>query len=73
MKDGTWASPYYVDGKVFLGNEGTNMVVFKAGKELKVLQKIDMGKNLQTPVVVVNGVLYVNTGSQLVAIAPDKK
>ena len=72
MKDGTWASPYYVDGKVYLGNEGSNMIVFKHGKEAKVLAKIDMGKNLQTPVVVVNGVLYINTGSQLFAIAPEE-
>jgi outer membrane protein assembly factor BamB len=73
MKEGTWASPYYVDGKVFLGNEGTYMVVLKHGKEKKFLGKIDMGKTLQTPVVAVNGVLYINTGSQLVAIAPEKK
>ena len=73
MKDGTWASPYYVDGKVFLGTEGGGMFVFKHGKEKKVLPKIEMERNLQTPVVAVNGVLYVNTGSQLVAIAPEKK
>jgi outer membrane protein assembly factor BamB len=73
MKSSTWASPYYCDGKVFLGNEGTNMIVFKHGREAKVLSNIDMGSNLQTPVVVANGVLYINTGSQLFAIAPEKK
>jgi outer membrane protein assembly factor BamB len=72
LKDGTWASPYYVDGRVFLGTEGGDMLVFKHGKEKKLLQKINMEKNLQLPVVVANGVLYINTGSQLFAIA-DKK
>src|SRR5262249_40206477 len=73
LKDGTWASPYYVDGKVFLGTESGNLFVFKHGKEKKKLPDIDMMKTLQLPVVAVNDVLYVNTGAQLFAIAPDKK
>src|SRR5262249_15500010 len=73
MKDGTWASPYYVDGKVFIGTEGGDVLIFEHGKVKKAPTKINMEKNLQLPVVVANGVLYVNTGAQLFAIAPDKK
>jgi outer membrane protein assembly factor BamB len=73
MKDGTWAAPFYADGKVFVGTEGGDILVFQHGKEKKLLNKIDMGKNLQNPVVVANGVLYVNTGSRLYAIAQEKK
>jgi outer membrane protein assembly factor BamB len=73
LKGVVWASPYYVDGKVFLGNEGADMFIFKAGKAKKVLPKISMSGEILVPAVAVDGVLYVNTGSQLVAIVPDKK
>lgn len=58
----TWSSPYFVDGKVYIGNEAGQVVVFKAGKEKKVLQTIQMAGD--TPMVRVtpvaaNGVLYV--------------
>ena len=43
--------------------------VFKHGKEKKLLQKINMERTLQVPVVVANGVLYINTGPKLFAIA----
>jgi outer membrane protein assembly factor BamB len=69
LKDGTWDSPYYVDGKVFLGTAG-DLHVFQAGKVLKELPKIDMETEIKVPPVAVNGVLYVNTGSKLFAIAP---
>ena len=49
------------------------MLVLQHGKEKKLLAKISMEKNLQGPVVAANGVLYINTGTQLYAIAPDKK
>jgi outer membrane protein assembly factor BamB len=68
LKDGTWDSPYYVDGKVFLGTAG-DLHVFQAGKVLKELPKIDMETEIKVPPVAVNGVLYVNTGSKLFAIA----
>jgi outer membrane protein assembly factor BamB len=73
FKDGTWASPYYVDGKVYIGTEGGDVLVFEHGKVKKGPTKVNMEKNLQLPVVVANGVLYVNTGAQLYAIAADKK
>jgi outer membrane protein assembly factor BamB len=73
LKSNVWASPYFVDSKVYLGTDAADMFVFKAGKEKKMLSKISMSGEIVVPVVAVNGVLYVNTGSQLIAIAPDKK
>ena len=32
LKDGTWNSPYYVDGKVFLGTSGGDLCIFAHGK-----------------------------------------
>jgi outer membrane protein assembly factor BamB len=68
MKAGTRASPYYVDGKVYLGTEDDEVLVFKQGKEKKLLATIDMEVPLHLPVVAVQGVLYVNTGSNLYAL-----
>jgi len=37
LKAQTWSSPYFVDGKIFLGDEHGNVTVFQPGKEKKVL------------------------------------
>jgi outer membrane protein assembly factor BamB len=63
-------SPYYVDGKVFLGTGNGYLCVFAHGKQLKEPTKIDLDDDLKLPPVAVNGVLYINTGSTLYAIAP---
>jgi outer membrane protein assembly factor BamB len=72
FQDSTWSSPYYVDGKVFLGTDTGDLLVFTHGKELKKPTKVDMDQTLKVPPVAVNGVLYVNTGVNLFAIAPAK-
>jgi outer membrane protein assembly factor BamB len=69
FQDNTWSSPYYADGKVYMGTDGGDLLVFQAGKELKQLAKINMDQSLKVPPVVVNGVLYVNNGVNLYAIA----
>ncbi len=66
----TWSSPYYVDGKVFMGVDDADLLVFAAGKVDKVLNKIDMGQPMKVPPVAANGVLYVNNGSMLYAVSP---
>ncbi len=67
-RDSTWSSPYYVDGKVFIGGDSGDLLVFTHGKEMKPPRKIDMLQALQMPPVAVNGVLYVTTGANLYAI-----
>jgi outer membrane protein assembly factor BamB len=69
FKDGTWCSPYYVDGKIILGTESGDIHVYAAGKEPKKLGTINMEASIQMPVVAANGVLYVNRGNTLFAIA----
>jgi len=65
-----WSSPYYVDGKVYLGTEGREVFVMAASKEKKELAKIKMGdsEDILVPLLAAHGVLYVNTGSTLYAI-----
>ena len=56
----TWASPSWVDGHVYIGNDKGKILVFKAGKKKDLVNTIDMncGYVRNTPVVV-DGVLYV--------------
>ncbi len=72
LKDTLWNSPYYVDGKVFIGGDTGDLLMFEHGKELKKPRKIDMTAQLKVPPVAVNGVLYVNNNFHLYAIAPPK-
>ncbi|MFO0846632.1 MAG: PQQ-binding-like beta-propeller repeat protein, partial [Gemmataceae bacterium] len=72
FQEGTWCSPYYVDGKVYMGTEAGDLYIFQAGRPKSNPKKIPIGAPLKVSPVVVNGVLYVNTGSNLYAIAPSK-
>jgi outer membrane protein assembly factor BamB len=62
------SSPYYVDGKVYVGTEDGETVIFQAGKVLKIIDTIEVGGSVRTPVVA-NGVLYLATPERLYAIA----
>lgn len=72
FKAGIWGSAYYVDGKVYIGTEDGEIVIFKAGKKREEIAKIDMGETVASTPVVARGVLYVATKSKLYAIAEKK-
>jgi outer membrane protein assembly factor BamB len=72
LKGTVWAAPYYVDGKIYLGDESGDLFIFPAGKEKKekdIHPPIDVGRPVKSTVVAANGVLYVQTDSVLFAIA----
>jgi outer membrane protein assembly factor BamB len=64
-----WGSPLVADGKVYLGDQDGDVVVLRAGTELKKIAEIDMGGTVYSTPVPANGVLYVMTRSALYAIA----
>lgn len=68
MKGGTWGSPYWVDGKIFLGTEDGDVFIYKHGKEGAAPGRIEVGKPIRSSMVAANGVLYVMSESQLYAI-----
>jgi outer membrane protein assembly factor BamB len=68
LKDSVWNSPYYVDGRVFLGTDGGDMYIFAAGKEKNEPTKINMDQGLKVPPVAAGGVLYVTNGTTLYAV-----
>ncbi|MFM7149433.1 MAG: PQQ-binding-like beta-propeller repeat protein, partial [Gemmataceae bacterium] len=68
-QESTWCSPYYVDGKVMIGTDSGDVYIFKAGRTSGAVKKISFGSPIKVPPVVANGLLYVNTGSNLYAIS----
>ncbi len=64
-----WGSPYYADGKVYIGDEDGDVAVLKAGKEMELLSEINMANSVYTTPVAKNGTLYVTNRSKLFAIA----
>src|SRR5262249_3001793 len=68
FEEGTWCSPYYVDGKVYIGTEQSELYIFKAGKAANKPKQITVGQPVKMPPVACNGVLYVNGGTTLYAI-----
>ena len=61
MDADTWCSPYWVDGKVYIGNEIGEILIFEHGKLKRLLNTIDMNCLIREPVVASDGVLYVVT------------
>jgi outer membrane protein assembly factor BamB len=63
-----WGSAYCVDGKVYIGTEDGEVVIFAQGRAAKVLATVNMDKMIHSTPVVAGGVLYVATRSKLYAI-----
>jgi outer membrane protein assembly factor BamB len=71
MLASVWGSPFWVDGKIYLGDEDGDVVVLKAGQALEVLGEVNMGNSIYSTPIAANGVLYVMTRTQLFAIAAE--
>jgi outer membrane protein assembly factor BamB len=69
LKAEVWGSPYYVDGKVYIGTTDGDVHVLAHGKEKKVLGKIEMEDSIYSTPTAAQGVLYVMTTKRLFAIA----
>ncbi len=69
FRENVWGSPYWVDGKVYVGTQGGDVVIFAHGKERKVLATVSVDDAVESTPVVAGGVLYVATKTKLIAIA----
>jgi len=63
-----WSSPYWVDGKIYLGTDGREVLIFEHGKKKKLLDTIEMSGKVRATTVVAHNVLYVLTENKLYAI-----
>lgn len=68
-----WSSPCLVDGKIYMGDEDGDVVVFKVGPEKEILFETNMESSVYTTPVAANGVLFIANRMQLFAIAPGVK
>jgi len=73
MQAHIWGNAMVVDGKVFIGDEDGDLLVFAAKKEKEVLNEVNLGASILATPVVANGTLYVNTQTHLYAIAEGAK
>jgi outer membrane protein assembly factor BamB len=63
-----WGSPLVADGKVYLGDEDGDVIVLRAGREMEELAEMNLGNAVYGAPVAANGVLYINSRSQLYAL-----
>ena len=64
-----WGSTLVAEGKVYIGNDSGTLTVLAAGREKKVISKIDMKDPIFSSAVAADGVLYINTASNLYGVA----
>ncbi len=67
-----WGSPYYADGKVYIGDEDGDVAILKAGKEMELLNEINMDNAVYTTPVAKDGMLYVTNRLKLFAISVNQ-
>jgi outer membrane protein assembly factor BamB len=64
-----WSSTLVADGKVYVGSLRGDFWTLAAGRELKVLSRVDLGEPVHATPTAANGTLYVGTKSRLFALA----
>ncbi|HEY7155115.1 MAG TPA: PQQ-binding-like beta-propeller repeat protein [Gemmataceae bacterium] len=58
----TWSSPYWVDGKIYIGTENGSIRIYKHGKTKELVNTVKTGADaIRATPVAVSGVLYVMT------------
>ena len=67
-----YGSPLIVDGKVYFGLDGGDVLIFALSREKKLLATHDMRVFMNAPPIYANGVLYVIGRSTLYAIQEEK-
>jgi outer membrane protein assembly factor BamB len=69
MLSAVWGSPFAADGKIYIGNEDGDILIFQAGKELKKLGQISMGNAVYGTPVAANDALFIMSRNELFAIS----
>jgi outer membrane protein assembly factor BamB len=67
MLTSTWATPYVIAGKVFVGTEDGDLLVFDHGREASEPEPLYMGSAVKKGINVTDGIVYVLTDSFLYA------
>lgn len=73
MLSPAWGSPLVVDGKVYVGDEDGDLIIFEHSKEKKKINEIYMENSIKSTPIVANNVMYIMTLEKVYAIAADGK
>ena len=63
-----WASPLVADGKVFIGTRRGDFWTFAAGREKRVLDRVELGSPISATATAANGAYYISTMTHLHAV-----
>jgi outer membrane protein assembly factor BamB len=72
LGDPIWGSPLIVDDKIYIGNGRRELFVLRHGKELDLINRIEMPDRVLCSATAANGTLYIPTMSQLFAIEAEE-
>jgi len=72
MLAGMWGSPLIVDGKIYIADEDGDVAVFELSPKKKMLAENNVESSVYSAPVYCDGVLYISTRDQLIAIKADK-
>ena len=72
LKADVWASPLWVDGKVYIATRDGDVWIFAHGRKKQLLKTVEMNQDLRVAPIYANGTLYVMTDSTLYAIQDMK-
>ena len=71
LKAHIWGSTLVADGKVYIGDEDGDLLVFAASKEKKLLSTTNLGAPVYSTPVTANGVLYVSSNTHLFSFSTE--
>jgi outer membrane protein assembly factor BamB len=73
MQAHMWGSTFVADGKVYVGDEDGDFVVFASGKEKKILSECNVGAPILSTPVVANGLMYLVSQTHLFVVGDGAK
>lgn len=65
MLAASWASPLIADGKVYIGDEDGDILIFELSPEKKIVEEINIGSAVYTTPIAANGRLYIANRNRL--------
>jgi outer membrane protein assembly factor BamB len=63
-----WGSPIIIGDKIYLGDEDGDITILQHGRELKVINEVNMGSSVYATAVPANGTLFIMNRNQIYAL-----
>lgn len=66
-------SPVVADGKMYIGTDDGDFLIFAASKEKKLINNVSLGSGIVSTPAIADGTIFIATQSHLYAVAAEKK